>query len=506
MLLLAALLAACVVTDPDDPGSGGGGQGGDGGGTSTGGSTPIPPTPGDWGAHAIDDGGCGPTTGSGEDEAALPCDGASVLCVAASAAPGGDGTATAPFASIGAAVAVANDGATVQVAAGTYGENVVVQGKVVLLRGGFDPTFTTRNSRTQATCIDGGGQDSVIALLEAGSSEVDGFQIRGGAGFSGDPFYEGGGGIYVDGGNPTLAHNVIENNSLSDAAESTGGGIRVINGGATITRNHIRHNVAALGGGVAASEGTVVLDHNTVSDNDGLGDHGAGLYLAGNVTVAGNLVSGNETGQVAGYGWGGGMVVFGEGTVAQISGNFFTGNRAPQLGGAIYIDDGAVATLTGDLVVGNHTDGDGSRPCGAAIYVDGTAEGVGSTATFINATIADNDCDQPNEGSAIFVEAGSSLVLRNSILWGHANADEIAVDGTSSMTASYCLGASLLSGTGNLSEDPLFVGAGDYHLQATSPGVDAGDPSDAFDREPEPNGGRINLGAFGNTDQATTTP
>lgn len=36
-----------------------------------------------------------------------------------------------------------------------------------------------------------------------------------------------------------------------------------------------------------------------------------------------------------------------------------------------------------------------------------------------------------------------------------------------------------------------------------SPCIDAGDPAAAFDKEPRPNGGRINIGAYGNTDQAS---
>lgn len=69
--------------------------------------------------------------------------------------------------------------------------------------------------------------------------------------------------------------------------------------------------------------------------------------------------------------------------------------------------------------------------------------------------------------------------------------------------------------------DPLFVGNGDYHLQSvggrwngttwvtdtgTSPCIDAGDPASAYANEPSPNGGRINLGCYGNTTEASKTP
>ncbi len=56
-----------------------------------------------------------------------------------------------------------------------------------------------------------------------------------------------------------------------------------------------------------------------------------------------------------------------------------------------------------------------------------------------------------------------------------------------------------------LDKDPLFTDAssGDYHLQTTSPAIDAGDPADDFSNEPNGGGDRINIGAYGNTSEAT---
>ncbi|KYH41315.1 MAG: Disaggregatase related protein [Candidatus Bathyarchaeota archaeon B26-1] len=77
-------------------------------------------------------------------------------------------------------------------------------------------------------------------------------------------------------------------------------------------------------------------------------------------------------------------------------------------------------------------------------------------------------------------------------------------------------------GVGDISVDPLFADPtrGDFHLKSeagrwdpnqkrwvkdsvTSPCIDAGDPSSDFSKEPEPNGGRINMGAYGNTGEAS---
>jgi parallel beta-helix repeat protein len=56
-------------------------------------------------------------------------------------------------------------------------------------------------------------------------------------------------------------------------------------------------------------------------------------------------------------------------------------------------------------------------------------------------------------------------------------------------------------GTGEIHGDPLFADSF-YHLQLGSLCIDAGDPQDDFSNEPEPNGCRINQGAYGNTPEA----
>jgi parallel beta-helix repeat protein len=46
----------------------------------------------------------------------------------------------------------------------------------------------------------------------------------------------------------------------------------------------------------------------------------------------------------------------------------------------------------------------------------------------------------------------------------------------------------------------------DFHLLGTSPALDRGAPSDPFSQEPAPNGGRVDLGAYGDTPQAVVRP
>jgi len=80
-------------------------------------------------------------------------------------------------------------------------------------------------------------------------------------------------------------------------------------------------------------------------------------------------------------------------------------------------------------------------------------------------------------------------------------------------------------GAGNIAVDPLFADKdnGDYHLKSalgrwdpnaeawvvdtqTSLCIDGGDPADAAGLEPNPNGGRVNMGAFGGASHASLSP
>jgi hypothetical protein len=62
----------------------------------------------------------------------------------------------------------------------------------------------------------------------------------------------------------------------------------------------------------------------------------------------------------------------------------------------------------------------------------------------------------------------------------------------------------LTAGTGSLTSDPEFADA-ELHLSPGSPAIDAGDWASPYANEPAPNGGRINMGAYGNTASATVS-
>ena len=109
----------------------------------------------------------------------------------------------------------------------------------------------------------------------------------------------------------------------------------------------------------------------------------------------------------------------------------------------------------------------------------------------------------------------------NSIIYNNSP-DQLTTFGDGIVSATYSDIQNGWPGLGNLKVDPLFVPDA-YYLQSvaghfdpytdtwisapvTSPCIDTGDPNAWFNLEPEPNGGRMNMGAYGGTEQASKTP
>jgi len=101
--------------------------------------------------------------------------------------------------------------------------------------------------------------------------------------------------------------------------------------------------------------------------------------------------------------------------------------------------------------------------------------------------------------------------VRNSISWGSPEANVFVERsdgfGVPRITFSNVEGG--YPGRGNIDADPMFFlpsgDEADLHLCAFSPCIDAGDPFSDYSGEPQPNGGRVNMGAYGNTWGATTS-
>jgi len=125
-----------------------------------------------------------------------------------------------------------------------------------------------------------------------------------------------------------------------------------------------------------------------------------------------------------------------------------------------------------------------------------------------------------NEGRGL-VRSGGTCVISNSILWANG------VDTTGGVSAAWCSISNgwFTDGGNNTNIPPLFAAWPWCHLSsraghytggyfsggswergtAQSPLIDAADPTTPFGQEPQPNGGRANLGAYGNTPVASKT-
>nr|NIW47073.1 hypothetical protein [Gammaproteobacteria bacterium]NIX58067.1 hypothetical protein [candidate division Zixibacteria bacterium] len=87
--------------------------------------------------------------------------------------------------------------------------------------------------------------------------------------------------------------------------------------------------------------------------------------------------------------------------------------------------------------------------------------------------------------------------IKNCIVWGNSY-DELNYS-----SATYSCIEDGDSNDGNFSYIPYFEDANnDYHLLSYSPCIDTGDPNSDYSNEPNSGGGRINMGAYGNTPEA----
>ncbi len=331
-----------------------------------------------------------------------------------------------------------------------------------------------------------------------------------------------GAGVYCENSSPTLTNCVIGYN----LAQSYGGGICCNEESSPIiTDCTVAKNEALCGGGIfCLNQSSPTLSHcdvigNTVQSTRNASGRGGGVYCSSSslhiidsTTIKDNkaysytYIDGGLPHTVSAFGGG---IYCTHAIDVIIRDSVIMGNKGSD-GGGIYCRYSS-ATITNCNIIANSRNG---------IYLDY------SSPTITNCTISDNSASR---GGGIRCKDDSHPIVTNSILWGNSAPDgpEIALKSTfdpSSLTISYSdveggeaaasieSGCTLNWGVGNIDADPLFVDPGywdgnvwmngDYHLQACSPGIDAGDPASDFSNEPEPNGYRVNMGAYGNTPEA----
>ena len=237
-------------------------------------------------------------------------------CVDGAVAASGDGTiwATA-FQMIQEGIDAASDGDTVIVAEGTYVENILFNGKNIVLRSTdpLDPTVVA------ATIIDGGRADSVVAFdgNEGQDCLLTGFTVQNGKAYQGGGIY---GGLPLPGTRATVRGNVLTDNIATGA----GGGLYACSG--ILEKNVICENTAigegAVGGGIVACNG--VVQNNLLVQNSADSD-GGGVYGCHGI-LQNNLILQNSAGR-----WGGGL----DFCRGMLLNNTIVGNFAGDRGGGI---------------------------------------------------------------------------------------------------------------------------------------------------------------------------
>ncbi len=455
----------------------------------------------------------------------------------------------AVYGSVQAAVDAATSGSVVRVAGICQGVSsrpigytqTVYISRPITLQGGYTVAdWENPNWAVNETVLDAQQLGRVVYIANiAGSVLVEGFHIRNGRAAQG-------GGLYIAGGNPTLWHNKIYNNSAAEPGLGIeGGGLYIYAGNSTIQNNQIYSNTAksanyGSGGGLYIRDGNSLIQNNAISTNTAQSS-GGGVFIGFTgmspaPTLENNQIFGNQTVGVDNHAYGAG--IYARNGSPKIRGNNIYANSVIGCpsgvecgGGGIYLYTVGLDSVS--VVERNaiHHNYGGSR--GGGIYNQGTEPGY-NVLTIQNNLIYNNSVTQ--YGAGIIIWTGGSAVLSNNTIFGNtggsgihngnhgsyiirnniiANNDGIGISlgGTGHIIAyndiwnnggGTCtqMGGPCDLTAGNILSNPLFINTTlpDLRLQSASPAIDTADPGnyplEDYARYTRPFGARADMGAF----------
>lgn len=355
------------------------------------------------------------------------------------------------FVTIQSAIDTAESGDTITVADGIYTgyENCDIdfKGKAITLRSAGGAERCIIDCRGTSNEWHRGFN---FTHNETPASILDGFTISNG-------YYSGPGAIYILRASPTIVNCVLNRNVGSPGA------VRVSELGSPLFLNcQFNENRSPdskyYGGGAVSctGEASPIFQRCSFRNNSAL-SYGGAIYNEALVTLESCEVAGNCAAK------GGGIYNWGELFVNQC---IILSNRADTGGGILQELQWDNGSVNNSIIAFNETLANGS------------------------------------EGKQIDVPA-DTFVFSYCDIFGS----------DSGLTTAHCLNLNPLfvdpghwddQGTPEDRTDDVWV-EGDYHLQLDSPCIDAGDPAADFSLEPQPNGGRVNMGLYGNTPEATIT-
>jgi parallel beta-helix repeat protein len=269
----------------------------------------------------------------------------------------------------------------------------------------------------------------------------------------------------------------LNGNSVHHNATEWGGGIGVQStSGATLAENDVYSNTGTYGAGVRVYDSDATLVDNAIFLNAAV--HGGGVHvdssegalLIGN-NIYSNTASNNDFGSGGGYG-------LENSNRIELMGNQVYGNRADS-GGGLSLNDSHSITLTNNLLAENQSV-DAVDGAGAGIYM------WHADARILHTTLARNT---GGGGQGVFVGAGSTALMTNTILVSHTvgietndSAAAAILDttlwgqGAWANKADVQISAGTVTTTTDVRGDPAFVDPdrGDYHIGASSAAVDMG--------------------------------
>lgn len=330
----------------------------------------------------------------------------------------------------------------------------------VSIYGGFIGTETARDQRdwgTHVTTLDG-EDECYHVVVGASNARLDGFEVTRGNANGGDPLdHRGGGMLNRKVAKLTVANCVFCDNSAGDeyyVVTAHGGGMynEQVSALSVVDCRFLR-NVGGSGGAVSCSSGS------------------AEFYAC--------VFSGNH----ARVGGGGLLVSGGDGDSVVLRNCVLTGNTCLQYGGGIRAggSDSLLVSIEFSTFLGNSPDG---------VY--------GSTwpgPTFSSCILWDNRSSSGEQNLTGYIAGVSYSCVRGG--WageGNIGEDDIAHDPLF-IDPGYWHD----NGTPADTSDDYWVG-GDYHLSASSPCIDAGDPAtpltEDIEGSPRPSGVSFDMGAY----------